>query len=338
MEDLKLATSAIALILFLVIPGISFKGGYYTQRFESLLNRGSFQDRLVSTIFISILFQICIILLNNYFFDSKISFKTYTTPLQEDFLSNYNNIDFDRKTLVFVLKYLLFSSVFPFFIGLLFNKLICFFNLDLYISYFRSNDYWYYYFRGNIPNNDRFRKKIKNVKINSTIIDALIETPNDSRLYSGYYVNHTLKKDSNDIDTLILTDVNRFSNNQKKFVTVPGHYFKINGNKIINLNTRYIEEKVVKRRRSFDINSFLAILLLTEIIISFIIPFYLEGGFFKLILNIIILLLISLFSTTLFHSVFSKEYKPDRLKTVFGFIISVIIFGLVFYFINKGSF
>src|SRR5690606_17944386 len=337
MEDLKLATSAIALIIFLVIPGISFKGGYYTQRFESSLNSGSFQDRLVSTIFISILFQICIVLLNNYFFDTKINFQTYTTLLTDDFLKENNEINFDKNTLWFVLKYLLFRSVFPFLTGFTFNKFICLFNLDLYILYFRSPDYRYYYFRGHIPNNDRLRNKIKNTKIMSTIVDALIETPTDSRLYSGYYVNHTLKKNSNDIDTLILTDVLRYSTNQKKFVNVPGHYFQINGDKIININTRYIQKSIIKNKNKSDVSAFIAIVFFVELIISFILPFYLEGGILKLILNTILLLMLSLFSTTFFYTIFSKYKIVDQNKSMGGFILIIFILTLIFYLLNKGG-
>lgn len=333
MQDLQLATSAIALIIFLVIPGISFKGGYYTQRFKSSLNSGSFQDRLVSTIFISIIFQICIILLNNYLFETKIDYETYTTFLKEDFLKN-SKIKFTDSTLLFVLKYLLLTSLIPFLVGFVLNKLICLFSLDLYISYFRSNDYWYYYFRGDIPNDDRFKNKIKKINITDTIVDILVEVPNETKLYSGYYVNHTLKKDGHEIDTLILKDVQRYSNSKNKFVEVPGNYFKIKGDKIINVNTRYLKnELTIKNGKKTNFDSFLAISLIVGIILSFIIPFYLEGGILKLIINIILSLTLTLFSITLIFSA-SNTYEKNKVSAVTSISILIIIIIGILYLIN----
>src|SRR5690606_28504277 len=306
MEDLKLASSAIALIIFLVVPGISFKGGYYTQRFKDSFNSGSFQDRLVSTIFNSLLFQICIILLNNYFFDQKINLDTYTIFLNEDVVIN-NKINLDLTTLIFVTKYLFFCSVLPFSVGFVINKVICFFNLDLRISYLRSNDIWHYYFKGSIPNDQSNSRKLKGLKITSTIVDVLVETPNDTRLYSGYYVTHTLKKNTTDLDALILTDVQRYSKSKNAFVIVPGHYFKIKGDKLININTRHIIKELNKNNKSTDPITYIAIVLLLSILASIIIPFFLKTNIATLIINIVFGLLFSVFFTTLLHALSTKQ-------------------------------
>lgn len=333
MQDLKLATSAIALIIFLVLPGISFKGGYYTQRFKDSLNSGSFQDRLFSTIFISILFQICIIFINNYFFAKQIDFETYTVFLTEDIIKSENKVSLDHDTLIFAIKYLVFCSVFPFFIGFILNKLICLFNLDLHISYLRSNDLWHYYFRGNIPNDNSNIKKNKGFKTGSTLVDVLVEVPNDTRLYSGYYVTHTLKKNSNDLDSIILTDVQRYSNTQKKFVVVPGHYFKIKGDKLVNINTRHTINELTKKSKSTDPSTYIVIFFLLLISASLIIPFFLNTGVVILIANIILGLFFSLFFTTLLNSIFSKD-KSERIEII-SMIILTIIISLIIYFINK---
>lgn len=333
MEDLKLATSAIALIIFLVVPGISFKGGYYTQRFKDSLNSGSFQDRLVSTIFISILFQICIILVNNYLFDQKINFDTYTAFLTEDLVKSNNKINLDFTTLSQVIKYLIFCSVFPFVIGFIFNKLICLFNLDRHISYLRSNDFWHYYFRGNIPNDNSNSKKLKGLKITSTIVDVLVETPNDTRLYSGYYVTHTLKKNSADLDSIILTDVERYSDNQKCFVNVPGHYFKIKGDKLININTRHIINELHKNSNSKDPIAIIAIILLIFISSSIIIPFFLNTSIGVLIGNIVLGLFFSVFFTTLLHTLFGKE--RNEVSTIAVILIFNALVAFIIYWINK---
>jgi|SRR5690606_31387408 len=330
MDDLKLATSAIALIIFLVVPGICFKRGYYTQRFKDSLNSGSFQDRLISTIFISILFQICIVLLNNILFEHKINFDTYTVFLNEDFVKK-SQINLDITTLKYVTKYLVFCSVLPFSVGFVLNKTICFFNLDLRISYLRSNDIWHYYFKGNIPNDQSNIKKLKGLKISSTIVDVLVEAPNDTKLYSGYYVTHTLKKNSNDLEALILTDVERYSNSKKCFVKVPGHYFKIKGDKLININTRHIIKELNKNNSSKTPITIIAIILLLLILTSFIVPFFLQTSIFILICNIILGLIFSVLFTTLLHELTNKGSKASIFILI---ILNVfILFGA--YILNK---
>lgn len=337
MDDLKFATSAIALIIFLVLPGISFKNGYFTQRFRNSLNSGSFQDRIISTIFISIIFQIFIILINNSIFETKIEFETYSTFLSEDFIKK-NNFNFNLDNLLLFFKYLLFCSLFPFIIGFGLFKFVTFFNLDLFIPYFRSNDYWYYYFRANIPTDDRFRKNIKKVNISDVLVDVLIEIPEGTRLYSGYYVNHTLKPNCYDIDTLILTDITRYSDSRKEFVTVPGNYFKIKGDKIININTRYITNELHKLKTNGLADKILPSLLIIEMVFSFIYPFYINSGILILIINITILLILSLFSTTFFHIVITDKNKVSKKNTSLFLFFVILMFCSIFYIINKGSF
>lgn len=331
MEDLKLATSAIVLIIFLVIPGISFKSGYYSRRFKGI-NSGSFQDRLVTTVFISILFQIFIIFLNNYLFDDKIDSETYTKLLSQELFTKNNNIDLNPKNLVYALKYLLFCSIFPFIVGFLLNKIICFFRLDLGISYFRSNDSWYYYFNGNIPNDEK--RSFKKLKVISTYVDVLVETSTENKLYSGLYVTHILKKNNAELDYLILKDVLRFSYGKNKFVVVPGNFFKINGEKIINTNTRHIIKEITNKSNKIDPLGIIVILLLLESVASVVIPFYLNTNLLITILNIVLLLLLSLFFSTLLHKIFVNREKADRKSTVITLIVIILLIVSGFYALN----
>lgn len=140
----------------------------------------------------------------------------------------------------FVLKILAFGGVVASvsavsaYIGL---KVVRAFELDIQIPFLRFENHWYYYLRGEFLKFKDFG--IRFVKIIDVYADVLVKIDGKTKLYSGFLKQYTLKRDTNDLEAIYLTDVVRWNDN-KEPKEVPSSCFIIPYHDVANINLRVV--------------------------------------------------------------------------------------------------
>lgn len=128
------------------------------------------------------------------------------------------------------------------------------FKLDSKYKVFRFQNYWNYYFKGDLKYFPEFKKLIIG-KILLTRADVLVsESEGKTRMYTGDLRQYTIKKD-NSLENIYLTNTSKvlFHKETKKPYKkeIPGDCFIIPYDRVINLNLNYIANKG-KRKRDFS--------------------------------------------------------------------------------------
>ena len=81
-----------------------------------------------------------------------------------------------------------------------------------------------------------------------TLVDVLIDTGEGNKLYSGKLENYYLNHDNNQLQTIVLSSVNKYKKNEKNVerIQIPGHNFVVERDKILNVNFTYVFEEKSK--------------------------------------------------------------------------------------------
>ncbi|WP_298246103.1 hypothetical protein [uncultured Christiangramia sp.] len=111
---------------------------------------------------------------------------------------------------------------------------------------FKYNNYWENVLKGTYKK----KKEDNNLVYGFTEADVLVDTNNDSKLYSGKVIDYFLSQKDNQLETIVLSGVKRYKkifNEEGKHISteprfVPGDNFCIGNDKILNLNLTYVYE------------------------------------------------------------------------------------------------
>jgi len=135
--------------------------------------------------------------------------------------------------------------------GYLVRKLIRKLKLDRKYKLLRFQNEWHYVFTGEILDFPKVPGKSEEVDI--TYIDALVKTDEGTIIYMGLLADYVLSKDGG-LDRIYLKDVRRrFLNNQteqaednstNKYYELPGEFFVLAYDKIINLHITYYKVSI----------------------------------------------------------------------------------------------
>lgn len=237
-------------MLFL-FPGILFRKFYFWAAHSKQFDQGNLFERFLWTMLLSIVLLAAVIslflflrLLGLPLLDS-LSYSTIKAifdSLSSNELPSETEIEnsyFDFFTFISAL-YLL--SVI---LGLLSYML----NAKL-LKFFKYNNYWENVLKGT------YKKKRKDSKLfyGYTEADALVETGEGTKLYSGKVVDYFLSQQANQLETIILTGVKRYKKiyddqgkpKESKVKPIPGDNFCIDNSRILNLNLTYVYEEKIK--------------------------------------------------------------------------------------------
>lgn len=256
--NIALATLTLLIILY---PGFLFRRFYYTEEFSKEYFKQSVADHIFSSIlpgfFIHFLGYLLFIKGRN-----EIDVFTIGTLLS-------GTSDADKVTRAFKAVYQNSGHIISYFTGVsalgmitgFMSKLIVRnFKLDRKIKLFRFQNEWHYIFSGEILDFPKVSGKADD--IDCSYVDALVKTDEGTVIYSGLLTDYILTKEGG-IDRIYLTSVKRRflkddlinglesqtqqkqeNTDDKRYYYLPGQFFIIPYNMVINLHITYYKTTI----------------------------------------------------------------------------------------------
>ena len=238
---MEFALSAL-IILILLLPGISFRKGYFSEEFSSQYTVKDFFQLFVNTFIPSLILYflaIPIVLLFGYEYNISTLIGLISSNDKIFFDSVEKLKEYQNEIFIF---HLIINSV-SFFIGFFLKNYFIKNSYDSKIEFFRYKNIWHYVLSARFINFKRSQvslivNKVEDVDI--TYIDALISIGDNLFIYNGMLVDYQLASEGK-LDFLIVKNVQRKHIDKKKFKDVEGHIVILKYEHIINLNLTFIQ-------------------------------------------------------------------------------------------------
>ncbi|MBP9689681.1 MAG: hypothetical protein KBE91_08735 [Bacteroidia bacterium] len=263
--NIALATIAVFILL---TPGFLFRRFYYTEEFSKEYFKQSYLD-----LFFSSLLPSAVIHILGYYLIISCSGNSIDVKVLGTVLSGTNDATLINRAFdalyddVFkIVFYLVVLGIISAISGYMVRKLIRILKLDRKFKLLRFQNDWHYVFTGEILDFPKVPGKSEEVDI--TYIDALVKTDEGTIIYMGLLADYVLSKDGG-LDRVYLKNVRRrFLNTLQenieietpnKYYELPGEFFVLSYDKIINLHITYykvsIDAQLEQEIEDIDIES-----------------------------------------------------------------------------------
>jgi hypothetical protein len=263
---MELTWGFLVLMMFFVLPGFIIRRLYFHSDFSKLYR---YNENLLKTIFYALIPGIINVIVVFILFDKLFQeidlgkvidvYKIISDPEKSFSTTEIIKIDNTKTTIKqafisAVLPFLCFLVTSAFVIGFLSGRLVRIFGLDIRWQILRFKNPWFYLFFGHQAKFKNFgflkqknkdeSKKEEYSKFLFTNVDALVETSEGDRLYSGVLVDYELRAENNqELSKLILRNAQRYTkdaNSKTTAKSIPGNLFILDCTKLINLNLFYV--------------------------------------------------------------------------------------------------
>lgn len=244
--EFNIAANTVFYISIFVIPGILLRRFYYHGEFHKEFSQGNLLERLMWTIFssiVAILASAGVFLLIRNFFGNLLPAISYST-LKEifDLLASNELPDGTRfKEIYSDFLFLIFgvylvSSL----LGFIVHKIVISLSTSSVINLFKFKNYWYYFFRGRVKNTP----KAKGKKYWYTEADILVDQDGRSKMFSGKVSDYYVDSINNQLESIFLEDIKRYKfdkdSTNYELVDIPGHVFCVPYSRVLNMNLTYV--------------------------------------------------------------------------------------------------
>ncbi len=238
---MEIAIGALVIIV-LLLPGISFRKGYFSEEFSNQYTIKDFFQLFVNTFIPSVilyLLSLPIISIIGYSYNIKvlIGLVSSNDNLFEKSLEHVYNTQTE------ILVFQLVINIISFIIGYWLKNFFIKKSIDSKFEFFRYKNIWHYVLSAKFIDFERSQIQLysDNVEdVDITFVDALVSVGNKVFIYNGMLVDYQLASEGN-LDFLIVKDVQRKQIDKKKFKDVNGHVVVLKYENIINLNLTFIE-------------------------------------------------------------------------------------------------
>lgn len=256
--NIALATLTLLVILY---PGFLFRRFYFTEEFSKEYFKQSVTDLIFSSIVPGFLIHFFGYL---FFLQGRTEIDVFTIGTLLSGTSDPVKVTQAFKAVyekaLTIISYFIGVSIIGMIAGLLAKLIVRNFKLDRKFKLFRFQNEWHYIFSGEILDFPKVPGKAEDVDF--SYIDVLVKTNEGTVIYSGLLADYILTKDGG-IDRIYLTEVKRRSlkddliynpdddaNNtatappDNRYYYLPGQFFIIPYNQIINLHITYYKVTV----------------------------------------------------------------------------------------------
>ncbi|MCQ9634417.1 hypothetical protein MP477_05560 [Chryseobacterium sp. WG23] len=249
--EFNIALNTIVYLMIFLFPGIIFRKFLFIREYSKEFDKGNLFERFIWTILTSIIillatFSIFLFLKNILNLDllPSISYKTIWDTFND--LSNNKLPDPDKK---FSIKdkdvykhfFLLMISIYILSIILgIITYLVTRTTFVKSIGVLKYLNYWQDLVKGTYNSNND-----DTLTYAYTTADVLTEQNDTTKLYSGRVINYYLDLQTNQLQTIVLSDAKRYKkldNGGFEIKSIPGHNFIIEKERILNINFTYIYE------------------------------------------------------------------------------------------------
>lgn len=251
--NIALATLTLLVILY---PGFLFRRFYFTEEFSKEYFKQNVTDLIFSSIvpgFLIHFFGYWFLLkgraeIDVFTIGTLLSGTSDPVKVTQAFKAIYENGSV-------IISYFIGVSIVGMIAGLLAKLFVRNFKLDRRFKLFRFQNEWHYIFSGEILDFPKVPGKAEDIDF--SYIDALLKTNEGTVIYSGLLAEYILTKDGG-IDRIYLTEVKRrflkddinvdsentITNSEdpppdNRYYYLPGQFFIIPYNQIINLHVTY---------------------------------------------------------------------------------------------------
>lgn len=238
---MEIALSAI-IIVILLLPGISFRKGYFSEEFSNQYTIKDFFQLFVNTFIPSVVLYLSVLPLV-FLFGYEYNLQTLIGLISSNdklFKESVDKVkDFQNE--IFVFQIILNTA--SFFVGYSLKNYFIKNSYDAKIEFFRYKNIWHYVLSARFIYFKRSQVSLNtnNVEdVDITYIDALVSIGDKVFIYNGMLVDYQLASEGK-LDFLIIKDVQRKQVGKKNFKDVDGHVVILKYENIINLNLTFIQ-------------------------------------------------------------------------------------------------
>jgi hypothetical protein len=336
--NLDLTINSLIIFLFIIFPGIVFRRFYFLGEFTKQFNSKTWTQSLLMSfipgLFIQLLtFYIFINLPNS----TKTGFETLNFNTLSEFYNKIISFKFTELSLYYellksILIYLTLVIILSAIIAQIFWHIVRSLKLDCKYKILRFDNFWNYYFKGEIKDFKEF-KGLNKGKVILVKADVLLKSEStDPILYSGILSQYTIKNKTNELENIYLTECQVWKkNNDDKHIRkdIQGDCMIIPNKNILNINLNYIWEKKTKRDLTFLTPFFWLISIIWILATK---NTYFRGEtLLRTILLKIFFMFFSLIFLTFIDTLLTKTRKKNELK---GLGLIIIICSVTYYIIR----
>lgn len=326
--ETPVSINTVIFIVLLIVPGVFFKRFYFQGEFTKQFGSGTFADRFITSIFWGLFVQAITFLLFSTALDLRLETLTPTITGAYKDLTDNKIPNFARYNLWLLFSYLCMSIAVPVVLGTLLHKIVRALKIDTKFLVFRFSNQWNYYFKGDILASSDF-KSTRTGKVLSTSVDVIMDGGTDKpKMFTGILAQYVISK-TGELETLFLTNAQRWSETTKSFKTIPGDMMIIPYNRVIDLNVRYHIKLVTQSRRKLILTLIEDILLYAIILIIVTYPWFLGLSIPRTVVGIADSLAALVVYLVLISEILKKPTKRLFKARDFYFIGSAFIFLLI---------
>jgi hypothetical protein len=233
-------------ILIILLPGISFRKGYFSEEFSNQYTIKDFFGLFVNTLFPSLIaylifLPIIYFIFGGYYYDFKVLLGILSSneELVKSSIEEIDNFKYPIIGLQIVINSLAFLA------GLKIRDLILQKSTDAKYKFFRYKNIWHYLLTGKFILFKRSqisltKDKVKDIDI--TFIDAIVAVGQDVFVYTGMLVDYELSEDGN-LNLIYIKEAARKPIDEEVYKDINGHTLVLKYENIINLNLIFIQTK-----------------------------------------------------------------------------------------------
>jgi len=234
-------------ILIILLPGISFRKGYFSEEFSNQYTIRDFFSLFVNTLFPSltiylIALPVIYFLYGGYYYD----FKTLLGVLSSNDRLVEQSIEQIDKFKFEIISFQAVINLISFGIGLRARDVVLHYSTDAKNKFFRYKNIWHYLLTGKFILFKRSQIELKKDTIKDidiTYIDAIVQVGETIFTYTGVLVDYELSDDGN-LNLIYIKDSLRKPIDELEYKEINGHTLVLKYENIINLNLIFIETTV----------------------------------------------------------------------------------------------
>lgn len=239
---MEIAISGIV-IIFLLLPGISFNKGFYSGEFSRQYLSNDFYSLFINTLFPSAIIYFIAFPFSYFLFGYKFDFEILLGIISSNDELVKNSI---QKINEFILQLILFQiiiNILSFFLGIFIRNKILKYSLDAKNSILRFNNIWHYLISARFLQYNNILINDSPEDVDLTFIDALVNINDNTFIYTGILIDYQLGKDGT-LDLLIITKAQRklvTGNDNGDYKDIRGNYLILKYSDLINVNFSFIQ-------------------------------------------------------------------------------------------------
>lgn len=239
---MEIALGGIVLLIVL-LPGISFRKGYFSEEFSNQYTIRDFFVLFVNTLFPSLIIYLIFLPIIyfgfGYFYDFKtlLGILSSNETLVKSSIYQIDNLKFE------IIAFQIVINSTSFILGYKIRDYVLDKSIDARYKFFRYKNIWHYLLTGKFILFKRSQIKLNKDKVEDidiTYIDSVVSIGGETNFYSGVLVDYELSDDGN-LELLYLKDASKKSLEESDFKKIEGHTLVLKYDNIINLNIVFIQ-------------------------------------------------------------------------------------------------